>query len=349
MTEPIPLIYLDQNVLSEISKGKFRGLLELITSGKLQLIYSPIHISETARCGEQGFRESIVQTISTMNGGYIYEGKIHFDKSAKVRLEDSLNDPIAYEQLSNGLEQLLHKFFGGQQGRSFSSLIETQQDAFENLMGEMKRNILILGESEDAEILGLLPMMEMLPNLYQQQFKEESEKLSAKLKDIPAPETFNGAKSFREAVGISPLSLNNIRPPNVMKSIWEQVCASGIIPSQISSASEFLNQAVWRHTNDAEPKLEEQIGSYYSLLNMLGYFSDTKLHKEHRFRSAMGDQTHASYAAFAQVFITGDERMAKKTYAIYELLDIGTAVCWCKPEKTGGCVLLCNEQMFQAV
>ena len=168
-----------------------------------------------------------------------------------------------------------------------------------------------------------------------------------RLEDVPSHETFNGAKEFRGAMDIAPITLNNIHPPNVMQGIWRQVCASGKIPPQISSASDFLEQGVWAHMKDGELTWEDKIGSLYSFLNFIGYCPDEDLHKDGGFRSAMGDHMHVSYAAFAQLFITGDEKMAKKTYAIYEHLGIKTVICWCKSDKQGGFVLLHGEEIFQ--
>lgn len=347
MTEQSPLVYLDQNILSEISKGGFHGLFDQISSGRMQLIYSHIHITETARCNNQDFQNKVIQAITVMNGAYIHESKLHFDKSPQLRLDECLANPEVYQRISGSLAQFLHKFFGGQQGKNFQSLIEAQQEAFADLMREMAKNIEMLSEREKAEIKHLLPMLETLPNIGQRQFEEQAAKLSARLEDIPSPETFNGAKGFRVAMEIAPLSLNNIRPPNVMQNIWEQVHASGTIPSQISSANDFLEQGVWAHMKDGEPTWEDKIGGFYSLLNFIGYCPDEDLHKDGGFRSAMGDHVHATYAAFAQLFITCDEKMAKKTYAIYEYLGIRTIVCWCKSDKKGGFILLAGEKIFQ--
>ena len=313
----------------------------------MQLIYSHIHITETARRDNKDFQTKVIHALTTMNGAYIHQGRLHFDKSPQMRLDECLANPVVYERISGRLAQFTHKFFGGQQGKDFQSLIDTQQEALADLMREMSKNIEMLNESEKAEIQHLLPMLETMPNLVQQQFKEQAAKLSARLADIPSPETFNGAKDFRGSMGIAPISLNNIRPPNVMHKIWEQVSASGKIPSQISSASGFLEQGVWAHMNDSEPTWEDKIGGLYSLLNFIGYCPDEDLHKDGGFRSAMGDHMHASYAAFAQLFITGDEKMAKKTYAIYEHLGIKTVICWCKSDKQRGFVLLHGEEIFQ--
>jgi hypothetical protein len=60
VTEQIPLVYLDQNILSEISKGGFLELFDQIRSGRMQLIYSHIHITETARRKNQDFQTKVI-------------------------------------------------------------------------------------------------------------------------------------------------------------------------------------------------------------------------------------------------------------------------------------------------
>ncbi len=190
-------------------------------------------------------------------------------------------------------------------------------------------------------------MLKMLPELMRKQFEEQSLKLMTTLDaSFPSPETFNGSKEFRSFVGVDPNPLSNIRPPNILQKIWEQLSDSGKIPPPFNSASEFFANAVPAHMNDGKPTWETKISSLYHLLNMIGYCPDEKLHKEDGFKSSLGDQTHAAFAAFAHVFITGDFRMAKKTYAVYEYLGIGTQVCFCKSEKNGVITLLVGEKLF---
>ena len=344
----IPRVYLDQNILSEIAEGRFYGFFDKIRSGDMQLIYSYVHIAETARCSNLEFQSKIIQAVADMNGAYIHESKLHFDKSPQLRLNEYLANPEVYSSLVDSMERLAHKFSGGQQGKNFRFLIEAQHKTFADLMRHMTKSIEALSESEKEEIQHSLPMLEMLPDLMQHQLEEQISKLLARLEaSFPSSENFNGSKGFRASIEIAPISLNNIRPPNVMQKIWEHVSASGKIPAQISSASDSLAQGVWAHMKDGEPAWEDKISSLYYLLNYIGYCPDKKLHKDDKFQSSMSDRTHAAFAAFSQVFITKDERMAKKIFAIYEHLGIGTHVCWCKPDGNGGFVLLVGEDIFQ--
>lgn len=117
----IPLLYLDQNILSEIAEGRFYGFFDNIRSGNMQLIYSHVHIAETARCSNQEFQSKIIQAVADMNGAYIHESKLHFDKSPQLRLNEYLVNPEVYKRVSGSMAQFAHKFFGGQQGKNFNS------------------------------------------------------------------------------------------------------------------------------------------------------------------------------------------------------------------------------------
>lgn len=342
------LIYLDQCIVSDIADGRLNGLLNLIRSGNMQLIYSYVHISETARCSNQAFQSKVIQALTTMGGAFIQEGKLHFDKTPQLRLDEHLENPKVYSELSGSMEKIAHKFFGGQQGKTFKSLIDAQHKPFADLMQHMKINIAELSGSDEPEIQQLLPLLKTLPELTQRAFEEQYLSLTNTLEaSIPSHETFNGSKEFRAFVGVDSNPLSNISAPDVLKKIWQKVCAAGNIPTQFSSATDFLEKGVWVHMQDDDPTWEAKISSLYHLLNWIGYCPDEELLKEKGFRSSMGDQTHAAFAASSQVFITSDRRMARKVYAIYEHLGILTQVCLCKTDKNGVASLISGKEIFQ--
>lgn len=62
------------------------------------------------------------------------------------------------------------------------------------------------------------------------------------------------------------------------------------------------------------------------MLNTLGYFPDSGVHKENRFVAASSDSGHASMASFCNVLLSRDVNFIKKVKAIYEFLDVPTAV-----------------------
>ena len=60
------------------------------------------------------------------------------------------------------------------------------------------------------------------------------------------------------------------------------------------------------------------------MLNTLGYYPDSKVHKERRFIAAMSDNSHASIASFCNILLSNDESFIKKVSAAYEYLEIST-------------------------
>ncbi len=150
--KPKLLVYLDQCSLSTIAKVGNQALFDKVRSVDMQLIYSYVHITETARCSNQEFQSKAMQALEEMSGGYIHEGKLHFDKSPQLRLQEHFSNPEVYSSLSDSMEKLAHKFHGGQQGKSFQDLIEAQYKPFADLMQEMVKNIEVLSESDETEI-----------------------------------------------------------------------------------------------------------------------------------------------------------------------------------------------------
>jgi len=60
------------------------------------------------------------------------------------------------------------------------------------------------------------------------------------------------------------------------------------------------------------------------MLNTLGYYPDSKVHKERRFIAAASDNSHASIASFCNFLLSNDENFIKKVNAAYEYLEIPT-------------------------
>ena len=70
----------------------------------------------------------------------------------------------------------------------------------------------------------------------------------------------------------------------------------------------------------------EKVLSLYYLLNIFGYYPDSKQHLDRRFISAQSDGIHGSMSCFCHAIISRDERFVKKLTAVFEYLDINTEV-----------------------
>ena len=68
----------------------------------------------------------------------------------------------------------------------------------------------------------------------------------------------------------------------------------------------------------------QKVTGIYNMLNTLGYYPDSKVHKERRFIAAVSDNSHASIASFSNFLLSNDENFIKKVNAAYEYLEIPT-------------------------
>jgi len=72
--------------------------------------------------------------------------------------------------------------------------------------------------------------------------------------------------------------------------------------------------------------LFEKVTSAYNVLNVVGYYPDSKMNNHRRFTAAMSDAGHASMASFCDVVLSADGRFVNKTRAVYEFLNARTQV-----------------------
>ncbi|MEO8343617.1 MAG: hypothetical protein ABI536_07330 [Gallionella sp.] len=342
-----PRVYLDQNFLSEIAKGTFPLLFESFRSRKMQLIYSWMHIKETARCREKQFHLQIANALTEMNGAYLHQNTLYFDRSPQQQLDEYLSTQSdVSNQTVASMGKFLHKFFGGQKGKDFRQLVDDQRKAHADLMAHMVKCIEMLDEEERGLIDQYLPILKMLPETYTQQFEDSAEKMLQRFEtDFPSSTNFNAATEFRSANKIDHVLLDKIQPPQVMEQIWGQINSTGKTFAPFEGANEFL--AGMSKATGEEFSMETKIITIYNFLCLIGYQADEKLGRDNKFRAALSDHTHAACGAYSQVFITADERMAMKVFAIYEYLKIQTHVClYREDKKTGKSHLLVGKEIF---
>lgn len=135
-----------------------------------------------------------------------------------------------------------------------------------------------------------------------------------------------GVKDFRSAVGVGPVQLNNIQPPDVLRKIWNLFQKVPPYNEMNQTIDEFFGLA----RNPIYPEKpyfkHQKVTSIYNMLNTLGYYPDSKVHKERRFVAALSDQSHASIASFSEFLFSRDENFNRKVRAAYEYLGIPTQV-----------------------
>lgn len=112
---------------------------------------------------------------------------------------------------------------------------------------------------------------------------------------------------------------------------------TGLAPEKIfdeSGVLTALREKLWNHgwTPDTMPRgtalmlshvdRQNSVNALFKVLEQAGYYADPF----DKSRSHMHDVSHAIYAAEAEVFVTGDERFAKRMWAVYHYLGITTRV-----------------------
>ena len=124
----------------------------------------------------------------------------------------------------------------------------------------------------------------------------------------------------------SPKELNNLEPPQILNKIWHKFKSVHPFDKVCGDIDDFFRLK----TNPIYPERpyfkHEKVHSVYNMLNSLGYYPDSKVHKERRFVAAMSDNSHASMASFCNVLLSRDENFVKKVTAAYEYLELPTIV-----------------------
>lgn len=323
-----PTLYLDHNILDLFVKngvGSFgRELMD-----KFQIVYSDETLKEIRR--SSGYEHDFLNVLKDLDSYHlkiIFEqpGFIVTDKATITSrdvfeaFEEHCSNDNEYGSIENSMHQWLFKFSGGRPGDSISDIHEEQLVAFAQLMGGILENA-------DELPVEMRALIKEYSELMIEQYKSTLHKLENTIsKDIPDTKEWNGIKSYRESVDIGPMKLNNIEPPNVIEKIWGVFKFKLPKNDHINSLEDFFQIRINPIFPNRPYHLHQKVTSIYNMLNTLGYFPDSKLHKERRFIAAMSDNCHASMASFCNLLLSRDENFVKKVRAVYEYLGVQTEV-----------------------
>ncbi|KGJ98128.1 hypothetical protein [Thalassotalea sp. ND16A] len=335
-----PTAYLDQNILDLFVKYDLDELIKILTS-KYQVVYSDETLKEIDRSGD-----SAMQFIEALKRLDAYHLKLVLsqpsfkatDKATITKRDpnDAFKEYIENKHLTEisleGIEQFLFKFCGGRKGDPLSLIEEEQKSAFEKLMFKIKSDAQELDEIEP----NFIKTIEAATGDMQREFNKISDSTSALMKEnIPDDKNWSGIKSFREAVALGPMQLNNIEPPFVLRQIWD------FFKNQepYSSGEKDIDDFFGLKTNPIYPDQphfdHQKVTSIYSMLNTIGYYPDSKVHQKRRFTAAMSDTQHASLATFCDTLLSADKAFIKKVRAAYEYLAVPTKVTFVQINKKG--------------
>lgn len=327
-----PTAYLDHNILDLLVKNP-----SLIFKDELkqnfQILFSDETLKEIKRTGENGVLYlQTLEDLDAMHLQHVLTHKFEFTGEATIRIinpADAFRDycenfePI-YERMEKSTSQSVLKFYGGRNGATFEDINNEQIHAFDDLM----KHIQSLANNE--EIRDLIPNFHEdvaaytteMKRAYNEAIKQSSRELR---KHVSDEQNYSGINEYRKNTGIGPVKLNNIEPPNVLEKIWEaHKDLNGY--SGINFTIEQFYGININPIYNREMFLFEKVTSIYNVLNVVGYYPDSKMKIERRFTAAMSDAGHASIGSFADYVLSRDIAFIKKTRAAYEYLQAKSQV-----------------------
>ncbi|MDX1347501.1 MAG: hypothetical protein R3189_04530 [Thiomicrorhabdus chilensis] len=220
---------------------------------------------------------------------------------------------------------MLMKFYGGQPDRSFEEIFQQGAVDLQKYLNEALEGIDGISLDETIDIQSIKKLIEDLPELMISQSSKMAEELDER-EESPVSE-------FETKTGIGPIVLKNVKPPNVVKKIWQML-------SDIEGFSEIdmekffgVKPHSFEEDSDRERTIQEKVNAIYHQLNFLGYYRDSKMKKDRRFRASFSDMTHVGVASFCHLFLCRDEDLVMKAAAAYEYLGVKTRILHYKANK----------------
>jgi len=335
MDAPEAFAYLDHNVLDLMTKGDPKQVRELLKKHKFTPVYSDESLKEIYR--SKGCEQKFIDLLEEIGAKYIEPilgENFRVTGQARIHAASPMDQYGHYIQnLSGdpdsdlGMGDILLKFYGGKSEESFEELMNRPLEmAMQNLLAALE-NL----DSEDipeemrSHIEAARALAPELPAL----MKVQTTGMTATLDSMPS----TPMAAFEEHTGVGPVTLNNISPPNVVQQVWEHVSSAMDAPSLDLETFFGLKPEAFNPDLDHELTPQEKVNAIYHQLNFLGYYRDSNIKKERRFKASFSDMTHAGIAAFCHVFICRDGDLVMKAKAAYEYLGINTVVLFYPTER----------------
>ncbi|MDM5122778.1 hypothetical protein [Aeromonas rivipollensis] len=325
-----PTAYLDHNILDIFVKNKYLPFSSELRE-KYQIIYSDETLKEIKRTGNCGSKFlEVLEDMEAMHVRiFLTENFKITDKAILKRRNpfDAFEDyckniePV-YETMEKATTQSLLKFYGGRAGSDFDDINREQIDSFSNLIKYISDQV--------DEIKDLVPGIETAVAAHakemQHSFNEALAQSTAELrKHIEDELNYSGVQTYRNHMNIGPVQLNNIQPPSVIEKIWSIYKTLDGYRESNFSIEQFLGISI-NPIYNREMYLHEKVISVYNVLNVIGYYPDSKMKHDRRFTAAMSDAGHAAIASFSDFLFSRDAAFIHKTRATYEYLNVKTQV-----------------------
>jgi hypothetical protein len=320
------LAYLDHNLLDLMTKGDPHKVKELLKGAKLTPVYSNETLKEIHR--SKGYENKFLELLEEIGAKYIepvLDEK--FKQTGQARIHAICPKTIYEQFLENlekspqgdfGLSEMLMKFYGGKLDASFKEIFESGANELHHYILEALDELENVPEMSLHEIEKLKILFADLPEMMMTQTSNMAEELGAG--DLSL------ISAFEKETGIGPKILNNISPPNVVMEIWGVVSEKMNAPNIDLETFFGIKPHAFEEDSDRELTLQEKVNAIYHQLNFLGYYRDSKMKDEKRFKASFSDMTHAGIASFCHLFLCRDESLVMKAAAAFEYLGVTTKI-----------------------
>jgi hypothetical protein len=241
--------------------------------------------------------------------------RMHFDNISPWAAYDEHLKHLknAQDFSSINFDQFLHKLFGGRFNSSYNEIVGEIQNGLDSLFDDL--------DTADNIFKASVSFLRKHAHLTFEQLKAQ---INAA---IPDDKNFIAPRAVRQQTGTGPLILNRIQGSGTFKKIFEVVKSHPEMANVLEALLGIDKEGALKRINPNRSLYQITCG-LYTLLEMLGYWSDRKLKLERRFPSFLSDQLHTANSIFTKAIFTRDKPLAMKAGAIYEFLGIGTKVIY---------------------
>ena len=215
------LVYLDHNILDQMTKGDPRNMKKIFESGELIVVYSNENLNEIKR--SEGYENSFLEVLTNIKARYIVpnmDHKFRYIGTAQVHERDPieaynsyLNEVDEMPEYGYGMSGMLQKMYGGLVDQSFSEILAKGSNEIGEMLQIPDEDIDGL-DIDDSEKIIVKNYLKMLPGILNQRFSDLGSML-----DKNAVE--NSVKELERTTGIGPKVLKNISSPNTLSKIWD--------------------------------------------------------------------------------------------------------------------------------
>jgi len=324
------LVYLDHNILDQMTKGDPKGVAKNFESGELIAVYSNENLNEIKR--SKGYENIFLDVLKNIKARYIVpnlDDKFRYIGTAQVHegvpfevYSSYVNEIDEMPEYGYGMSGILQKMFGGLEDQIFSEILEKSLKEIGEMPQISNEDIDEL-DIDDSEKEKMKQYLGTLPDILNQTFSNLGTMLDENSVD-------NSVKELENVTGIGPKVLKNISGPNTLNKIWDHVKET--LNGTDTTLDKYfgIDQSEWSNEPERELSIVEKVNAIYHQLNYIGYYRDSKMEKPRRFRASFSDMTHAGMATLCKTFICGDEDLVMKAVAAYEYLGLQTKIFYVK-------------------